>query len=64
MPSHYERTAMSPSKNLAITPEVYQYLLDHNPPLDEPQRRLVERARDLGGVSRLRVAPSRDRCSP
>jgi caffeoyl-CoA O-methyltransferase len=42
------------SKNPQLTPELYQYVLDHNPPLDSAQRDLVaathERFADVAGL--------------
>lgn len=45
---------MHESKNPPLTPELYQYVLDHNPPLDPVQRDLVttthERFADVAGL--------------
>lgn len=45
---------MSESKNPQLTPELYAYVLAHNPPLDPVQRELVEtthhRLADVAGL--------------
>ncbi|MBY8877803.1 O-methyltransferase [Actinacidiphila acidipaludis] len=45
---------MHETKNPQLTPELYQYVLDHNPPLDPVQRDLVtathERFADVAGL--------------
>lgn len=38
---------MTVKKNIALSPELYQYLLDHNPPLDPVLRKLVDTTRSL-----------------
>jgi caffeoyl-CoA O-methyltransferase len=44
-------------KNTPITPELYAYILAHNPPLDPVQRALVETTRaQLAGVAGLQIA--------
>lgn len=44
-------------KHLPMTPELYQYVLEHNPPPDEHQRALMERTRKMDGVAHLQIAP-------
>ncbi|HEV8556652.1 MAG TPA: O-methyltransferase [Actinophytocola sp.] len=45
------------TKNVALTPEVYRYVLDQLPPLSAPQRDLIERTRALGGISEMQIPP-------
>jgi caffeoyl-CoA O-methyltransferase len=46
------------TKNPQLTPELYQYVLDHNPPLGPAQRDLVETThRSLPGDAGLQTAP-------
>jgi caffeoyl-CoA O-methyltransferase len=46
--------SMTETKNPPLTPELYSYVLDHNPPLDAVQRELVEithtRYADVAGL--------------
>jgi caffeoyl-CoA O-methyltransferase len=45
------------TKNPQLTPELYAYVLDHNPPLTEVQRDLVETThRELGGAAGMQTA--------
>jgi caffeoyl-CoA O-methyltransferase len=45
------------TKNPQLTPELYAYVLDHNPPLDPVQRGLVETThRRLAGVAGMQTA--------
>lgn len=44
-------------KHPTMTPELYRYLLDHNPPLDEDQQALIERTQAMGDLSVLQIAP-------
>ncbi|GGO80455.1 O-methyltransferase [Wenjunlia tyrosinilytica] len=44
-------------KHLVMTPELYRYVLDHNPPLDEVQTGLIERTHSLGGIAMMQIAP-------
>ena len=44
-------------KHLAMTPELYAYLLDHNPPLDKDQQALLKGTQALGNVAHLQIAP-------
>jgi caffeoyl-CoA O-methyltransferase len=46
------------TKNPQLTPELYQYVLDHNPPLDPVQRELVDTTHEkLADVAGLQTAP-------
>ncbi|CAG7629279.1 O-methyltransferase [Actinacidiphila bryophytorum] len=48
---------MYETKNPQLTPELYAYVLDHNPPLDPVQRGLVETThRRLAGVAGMQTA--------
>ncbi|SHL06665.1 O-methyltransferase [Actinacidiphila paucisporea] len=48
---------MYETKNPQLTPELYQYVLDHNPPLDEVQRELVDTThRRLAGQAGMQTA--------
>ncbi|WP_225849529.1 O-methyltransferase [Streptomyces sp. HPF1205] len=48
---------MNESKNPQLTPELYAYVLDHNPPLDPVQRALVDTTHDkLADVAGLQTA--------
>lgn len=44
-------------KHLDMTPDLYRYVLDHNPPLDEHQRALAEHAMTMGDFAPLQIAP-------
>ncbi|WP_069462109.1 O-methyltransferase, partial [Actinacidiphila rubida] len=49
---------MHETKNPQLTPELYQYVLDHNPPLDAVQRDLVASTQEtFADVAGLQTAP-------
>lgn len=43
-------------KFIALTPEIYRYVLDHNPPLDAVLRDLQAETAALGGISMMQIA--------
>ncbi|GAB2600272.1 class I SAM-dependent methyltransferase [Streptomyces capparidis] len=44
-------------KQVRLTPELFAYVMEHNEPLDEHQRALIERTRALGDVAGLQISP-------
>jgi caffeoyl-CoA O-methyltransferase len=44
-------------KSFQLSPEIHEYLVDHGTPPDELQQSLIARTAELGGVSRMQVAP-------
>ena len=47
---------MGDEKFTALTPDLYRYLLDHNPPEDDVLRDLVEETLALGSIGLMQVA--------
>lgn len=44
-------------KHNEMTPELYQYLLDHNPRPADDERALIERTQAMGDLAELQIAP-------
>jgi caffeoyl-CoA O-methyltransferase len=44
-------------KSFHLSSEVHDYIVSHGTPLDEIQRALIERTRELGGISMMQIAP-------
>ncbi|MCF2527994.1 O-methyltransferase [Yinghuangia soli] len=48
---------MAPSKTVAITDDLYSYILDHSTPPDEVQQDLIEQTHALGRTATMQIPP-------
>jgi caffeoyl-CoA O-methyltransferase len=48
---------MAPSKTVAITDDLYSYILDHSTPPDEVQQDLIEQTHALGRTAGMQIPP-------
>lgn len=47
----------APPKSFQVSPEIHEYLVAHGSPPDQIQQHLIVETAELGGVSRMQVAP-------